>query len=453
MDIAVIGAGYVGLVSGTCLAEMGHRVVCLDINSAKIERLQKGELPIYEPGLHEMVERNVKEGRLFFTTDYARAIDHGLICLIAVDTPIGQGGKADLNFLLRAVTSIAENMSGYRILVNKSTVPVGTANLVRQTVEKVLEARRQDISFAVVSNPEFLKEGDAINDFMKPDRIILGIDDESAGEAMKELYAPFMLSHERLMIMDVASAEMVKYASNVMLATRISLMNELATVCEEVGADIDKVRRGMGADHRIGYKFLYAGAGFGGSCLPKDLVALQAQASAYGVATPLLAAVASVNAAQKQRLWEKITAYYKERGGASGRCFAILGLAFKPNTDDMREATSLVLIQQLLQGGATVRLYDPIAMEQAKRLLPDTPAISWCRNELDAAKGADAIVLVTEWKQFRFLDFAAIKDAMQGFAFFDGRNQYVPSRMAELGFDYFSIGRQPCIALTESYPG
>jgi UDPglucose 6-dehydrogenase len=446
MDIAIIGAGYVGLVTGTCLAEMGHHVVILDINAAKIEGLRHGVLPIYEPGLAEMLQRNVQCQRLSFTTDYSLAIAHGYICFIAVDTPPTPEGQADLTFITKAATALAEQLSEYRIIVNKSTVPVGTAATVQQTINTVLQKRNIHIEFDVVSNPEFLKEGDAIADCMKPDRVILGVDHPRAEAAMRELYAPFMLSHDRLLVMDTASAEMVKYAANVMLATRISLMNELAGICEDVGADIDKVRRGIGSDQRIGYKFLYPGIGFGGSCLPKDLAALRAQAAAHKRSTPLLDAVQAVNSTQKQCLWGKIVKYYGSAENIVGRNFAILGLAFKPNTDDMREAPSLVLIQQLLQAGATVQLYDPIAMEQAKRMLPDIPSITWCHNELAAAQNADAIILVTEWKQFRLLDFSAIKEAMLGTAFFDGRNQYSPERMAELGFDYFSIGRQPSYA-------
>lgn len=449
MDILVVGAGYVGLVAAICWAEMGHHVVCLDINQSKVERLRQCELPIYEPGLAELLTRNVLAKRLAFTTDIRAAVKHGNISFLAVDTPMGGGGASDLSFVLRAAASIAEHMTDYKIVVNKSTVPVGTAARVRQTMSQVLVARGVEIPFDVASNPEFLKEGDAVNDFMKPDRIVLGVDSERVAATLRDVYAPFMLSHERLLIMDVASAEMAKYAANVALATRISLMNELAILCEETGADIDKVRRAVGADHRIGYQFLYAGVGFGGSCLPKDLASLRVQGAACGVATPLLDAVDAVNTAQKRRLWDKIAGYYGDLGGVAGRCFAILGLAFKPNTDDMREAPSLVLIQQLLQAGTRVRLYDPVAMEQAKRLLPDTPAITWCDSEVDAASGADAVVLVTEWKQFRLLDFEALKRTMHGHAFFDGRNQYLPAKMAEYGFDYISIGRQPVYAAAE----
>lgn len=447
MDIAVIGAGYVGLVSGTCFAEMGHHVICLDINAIKIDMLKKGVLPIYEPGLEEMVRRNMAAGRLSFTTDYSIAVQKRSIFFLAVETPCSADGQADLSSLMRAVTSLAEEISDACIIINKSTVPVGTAALVRSQIQKILDKRNVNVAFSVASNPEFLKEGDAISDFLKPDRVILGVDDNETAQRLQELYAPFMWSQDRLMVMDTVSAEVIKYAANAMLACRISFMNELAAFSEMVGADIDKVRKGIGADQRIGFKFLYAGAGFGGSCLPKDLTALRAQFAALGLTTPLLDAVASVNAQQKRFLFEKIASYY---GTVDGRTFAILGLAFKPNTDDMRDASSLVVIQQLLQGGATVRLFDPVAMNEAKKLLPDTPAIQWCRDEMDAAKGSDAIVLMTEWKQFRLLNFSAIIETMRGKAFFDGRNQYHPEKMAELGFDYFSIGRRPTLSTAEA---
>lgn len=442
MNILIIGAGYVGLVTGTCLAEMGHHVICLDINKQKIDRLNHGEIPIYEPGLEEMVKRNVQSQRLSFTTDYALAVPQSRVIFIAVDTPIAEDGSANTTYVKNAADMIAAHMNDYKVIVNKSTVPVGTAQLVKDTIEKALSKQDKNIVFDVVSNPEFLKEGDAINDFMKPDRVVIGTNSESAAAIMKEIYSPFMLSHERLIIMDIVSAELTKYAANVALASRISLMNELSRLCEAAGADVDKVRKAIGADNRIGYKFLYAGAGFGGSCLPKDLSALRMQAKRWEIPTPLLDAVQEVNRTQKLELFRKIKQYFGS-GLLQGKTFAILGLSFKPNTDDMRDAPSLTVIKELLKEGAFVRLYDPIAMPNAKQLIPDHPNILWCKNEEEAADQVDAIVLITEWKQFRLLDFSKILHHMTGRAFFDGRNQYAPDKMAELGFDYISIGRRP----------
>lgn len=441
MEILIIGAGYVGLVTGTCLAEMGHHVICLDINPSKIALLQEGKVPIYEPGLEEIMKRNIASKRLSFTTDYAFAVPRSLLCFIAVETPLGENGQANLSAVLRASEMIAEQMNDYKVIINKSTVPLGTAQLVKERIQQKLSELGKSFAFDVVSNPEFLKEGCAINDFMKPDRVVIGVDNEKVALLMREVYSPFMLNHERLLVMDIASAEMTKYAANVMLATRISLMNELARLCEKGGADIDKVRKAIGADSRIGYKFLYPGIGFGGSCLPKDLSALRYQAETWGVETALLDAVERVNATQKQQLIHKILSYYPE--GIQNKVFGILGLSFKPDTDDMREASSLVLIKELLQREAKVRLFDPAAMANAKLLLPDHPAISWCEDEKSTAQGADALILATEWKQFRFLDFPLLKKSMRGHAFFDGRNQYVPEKMREFGFDYFSIGRSP----------
>lgn len=501
MDLLVIGTGYVGLVTGTCLAEMGHHVVCLDINQKKIDQLNSGVIPIYEPGLEEMVKRNMKAHRLHFTTDYASAVAAALICFIAVDTPMAADGHADLHSVRKVATSIAQHMDGYRIIVNKSTVPVGTANQVRQIVQSTLDERNVPFDFDVVCNPEFLKEGNAIQDCMKPDRVIIGTDSQRAAAIMKEIYSPFMLSHDRLMIMGIASAEVTKYAANAMLATRISFMNELAGFCELTGADINTVRKGIGSDQRIGYKFLYAGPGFGGSCLPKDIQALQGQARALGYEMSLVDAVAKVNERQKQVIGKKIIEYFLSQGrishnilrqvgqdimsdllsntrehyqidkargfeseddvidcpncprecekcglGMKGKTIGILGLSFKPDTDDMRESASLVLIEQMLQAGASLRLFDPAAMENAKKCLPDCPQIVWCEDEADAATGADALVVMTEWKQFRFLDFSLILSLMQGKAFFDSRNQYNPMEMAKRGFDYMSIGRSPVFA-------
>lgn len=449
MDILVIGTGYVGLVTGTCLAEMGHHVICLDINQEKINRLKRGIIPIYEPGLEEMVRRNVKAHRLHFTTDYAEAMASSSVCFIAVDTPITLQGIADLTSVRNVAISIAEHMTGYQVIVNKSTVPVGTADLVAQIIRTTLEQRDVSFDFDVVSNPEFLKEGNAINDFMKPDRVIIGSDKSSVIAMMKEIYSPFMLSHDRLIIMDVASAELTKYAANAMLATRISLMNELAGLCELTGADISKVRQGIGADKRIGYNFLYAGPGFGGSCLPKDIRALRGHADTLGYDTPIISAVETVNLRQKQVMGKKIFDYFSPQG-VQNKTIGILGLSFKPDTNDMREAPSLVLIRQLLQGGAKLRLFDPVAMETAKECITQTPSITWCEDELDLADGADAVALLTEWKQFRFLDFSLMLSRMQGRAFFDSRNQYDPVEMGKKGFDYISIGRAPIF--TEQLP-
>lgn len=449
MDLLVIGTGYVGLVSGTCLAEMGHHVTCLDINEDKISQLKRGHIPIYEPGLEEMVKRNVKSKRLKFSTQYAEAVANAKVCFITVDTPHLGNGEADLRFVHNVAVSIAQHMADYKIIVNKSTVPVGTANFVENIISETLKKRGVSIEFDVVSNPEFLKEGNAIQDFMKPDRVIIGTNSTHVAKVMQEIYSPFMLSHERLMIMDIASAEITKYAANAMLATRISFMNELAGLCEILGADVNKVRKGIGADNRIGYKFLYPGPGFGGSCLPKDISALRKQADHVAYDTPLIDAVAIVNDRQKQVIGRKVIQHFDKQEGLGGKTIAVLGLSFKPDTDDMREAPSLVLIQQLLQQQARLRLYDPVAMDNAKKMLPDHPDIMWCADELDAAQEADAIVLMTEWKQFRFLDFIKILQVMKGQAFFDGRNQYNPKEMVKRGFDYISIGQVPYYAAME----
>ena len=440
MNILIIGTGYVGLVSGACFAEMGHHVTCLDINKAKIDLLLTGTIPIYEPGLEELVKRNVKAQRLSFTTDYPHAISGATVCFIAVDTPISAEGHANMSFVKAVALSIGEHMNDYKIIVNKSTVPVGSADLVTQIISSALGKRNASIPFDVVANPEFLKEGNAVNDFMKPDRVIIGTDSQKAAGIMKEIYAPFMLSHDRLILMDPHSAEMTKYAANAMLATRISFMNELAGLCELTGADINKVRTGIGSDKRIGYSFLYPGPGFGGSCLPKDIRALRSHAHSLEYEMPLLTAVDTVNLRQKKVTGNKIINYISSRGGVAGKTIAILGLAFKPDTDDMREASSLTLIEQLTNANASVRLYDPAAMDNAKKLLPNTLSISWCIDEKNAAEGADAIVLMTEWKQFRFLDFSSLLEVMKGTAFFDARNQYNAQEMEKKGIDYISIG-------------
>lgn len=444
LHLLVIGTGYVGLVTGTCLAEMGHQVTCLDINQDKIDKLNRGVIPIYEPGLEEMFTRNRKAGRLHFTTDYSSAMALAHVCFIAVDTPTSPDGRANLQQVQRVATTLGEWMDGYKVIVSKSTVPVGTAQMIHDWIQAVLDKRGVEIPFDVVSNPEFLKEGNAVQDFMKPDRVIVGTHSPRALALLQEIYAPFMLNHDRLMVMDPASAEMTKYAANAMLATRISFMNELSGLCELTGADITKVRKGIGADNRIGYSFLYAGPGFGGPCLSKDIQALYAQGMAKDYEMPLIRAVDTVNRRQKLVIGNKIRAYFNN--DLKNLTIGILGLAFKPDTDDMREAASLILIEQLLEEGADLRLFDPAAMSNAKAMLGVQPGINWCENEIEVAEGADALVLMTEWKQFRFLDFPELLARMRGKAFFDGRNQYRPHEMGARGFDYISIGQASVFA-------
>lgn len=444
MRIVVVGSGYVGLVTGACFAEMGHHVTCLDIDAEKIKKLQDGIIPIYEPGLEEIVKRNTKAKRLEFTTNYAEAVKEALVCFLAVPTPHGEDDSCDLRYVLKAASQIAEVMNGYKVIVNKSTVPVRTAEKVKNTINETLEKRGISIAFDVVSNPEFLKEGDAINDFMKPDRIILGVENAQAEMIMRELYSPFNLNHDRILVMDLLSSEMTKYAANAMLATRISFVNELAGLCEIVGADITKIRKGIGLDKRIGTDFLYAGIGYGGSCFPKDIKALQKTGIEHDYHMPLVQAVNSVNERQKRILSKKIFDYFQNKGGIQGKTIAIWGLSFKPGTDDLREAPALLLIEELVKHAVTLRLFDPIAMDKAK-IHPDlvryTDQIIFCNDETEAALSADAIALVTEWKQFRFVDFAPILAKMKGNAFFDGRNQYHRDEMALKGFNYISIGQ------------
>lgn len=440
MKILMIGVGYVGLVSGTCFAEMGHHVVCLDINKEKIENLKNGIIPIYEPGLEEMIRRNAKSNRLTFTSDYAATVPDADVCFIAVDTPTGEKGNADTYRVEEVARSLGRYLQNYCVIATKSTVPVGTTGRVAVIIKKTLADRHAAIDFDVVSNPEFLKEGNAIQDFMKPDRVVIGVDSQRSSKIMKEIYSPFMLNHERLLVMDIASAELSKYAANAMLATRISFMNQMAVLCEKIGADVGSIRKAMGADERIGNKFLYPGAGYGGSCFPKDVRALIAQSEACGLELSILKAVQDVNQQQKKLMGSKLSSYFADRGGLKGKTIGILGLSFKPDTDDLREASSLVLIEELLAQGVSLRLFDPVAMPKAKTFLPD-PAIAWCQDELEAAENADALVLMTEWKQFRFLDFKALLAKMKGCAFFDGRNQYKPDEMGQKGFHYFSIGR------------
>ena len=440
MKITVVGTGYVGLVSGTCLADVGNDVLCLDVNAEKIRILNDGGIPIHEPGLDALVARNRAAGRLNFTTDVAKAVAHGGIIFIAVGTPPDEDGSADLQYVLAAARSIGKHMSDFKVVVDKSTVPVGTADKVQAAIADELKARGSSIEFSVVSNPEFLKEGAAIEDFMRPDRIVVGSTEPRAIEAMRQLYAPFQRNHERLIVMDVRSAEMTKYAANAMLATRISFMNELALLAEKLGADIELVRQGIGSDPRIGYHFLYAGCGYGGSCFPKDVQALIRTSDEAGQKLHLLNAVEAANEAQKHVLPKKIVKRFGE--DLSGRRFALWGLAFKPNTDDMREAPSRVLIEALLARGATVCAYDPVAMPEAQRIFGDDKRISYATTPQGALEGADALAIVTEWKEFRSPDFPTIKAALKAPVIFDGRNLYDPAHVRAAGLEYQAIGRK-----------
>jgi len=440
MKITVIGSGYVGLVSGACLAEVGNDVLCLDVDANKIRILNEGGIPIYEPGLEAMVQRNKAAGRLRFTTDIPEAVAHGNIQFIAVGTPPDEDGSADLKYVLAAAANIGRHMTGYKVVVDKSTVPVGTADKVREAIATTLAARGVNMDFSVVSNPEFLKEGAAIDDFMKPDRIVVGVSDDQAATLMRQLYAPFQRNHERLIVMDVRSAELTKYAANAMLATRISFMNELANLAEKLGADIELVRQGIGSDPRIGYHFLYPGCGYGGSCFPKDVQALVRTASAAGQGLKVLQAVEDANDAQKQVLVNKIVQHFGD--DLTGKTIALWGLAFKPNTDDMREAPSRVLIEELFKRGANVRAYDPVAMHETQRIYGTEARLSYADNPMDALAGADVLAIVTEWKEFRAPDFAAIKAKLKTPMIFDGRNLYDPAQVRAAGLDYFAIGRR-----------
>ena len=441
MKVTVVGTGYVGLVSGACLADMGNQVFCLDVDAAKVGALNEGRIPIYEPGLEPIVRRTREARRLVFSTDVAAAVAHGTLQLIAVGTPPAEDGSADLRNVLAAARSIGQHMDGYRVIATKSTVPVGTADKISLEVRDALQKRSKAIGFSVVSNPEFLKEGAAVEDFLRPDRIIIGSDDARATALLRELYAPFQRNHERLMLMGVRSAELAKYAANAMLATRISFMNELANLAEAIGADIEEVRRGIGADHRIGTHFLYPGAGFGGSCFPKDVKALRHSAEAAGRPLMVLDAVTRANEAQKHVLAGKI----KARFGANlaGLRFAVWGLAFKPNTDDMREAPSLTLIDDLLAAGAAICAYDPIAGEKARECFAGKKRVEIRNAARETLQGSDALAIVTEWAEFRSPDFQAMKALLRTPAIFDGRNLYDPGSMAALGFEYFPIGRRP----------
>ncbi len=439
MKITVIGTGYVGLVSGACLAELGNHVVCLDVDAEKIRVLKEGGLPIHEPGLLEIVRRNVTAGRLTFTTDMAAAVHHGTLQFLGVGTPPDENGSADLQYVLAAARTIGRHMTDYKVIVDKSTVPVGTADKVNAAVTAELAMRRVAVDFAVVSNPEFLKEGAAVEDFMRPDRIVVGADDERAVQLMRALYAPFVRNHDRLLVMDVRSAEFTKYAANCMLATRISLMNEFAMVAEKVGADIEAVRRGIGSDPRIGYDFLYAGTGYGGSCFPKDVTALIHTAEANNCDMQILRAVGAVNRRQKTVLVDKVVARFGP--DLTGRTFALWGLAFKPNTEDMRDAPSRVVIADLLRRGARVRAYDPVAGPEARRVLGELQGLEILDSAESALTGSDALLIVTEWKEFRSPDFDAIRTLLTQPLVYDGRNLYEPSEMKTVGIEYHCIGR------------
>jgi len=441
MNISVIGSGYVGLVSGACFAELGNKVTCVDINSVKIEKLNQGILPIFEPGLETMVLNNLKNKNLFFTTELDEALQNSEITFIAVGTPMGDDGSADLQYVLAVAKSIGESMKKKLIVVDKSTVPIGTADVVKATIQKELDLRGSDLQFDVVSNPEFLKEGDAISDFMKPDRVVIGADSEFAFKKMKDLYSPFLRSHDRLIMMDIRSAEMTKYAANAMLATKISFINEIANICEKVGADANQVRLGVGSDKRIGYSFIYPGAGYGGSCFPKDVKALTKIAKENGYKAQLITAVEDVNDAQKLVIVQKIVTHFGEE--LTGFTFGIWGLAFKPGTDDMREAPAIYVIKELVSRGAMIKAYDPKAMDEAKEhYLKGVPNINYVTSKYDALKDADALVLLTEWKAFRSPDFKVIKAQLKTPIIFDGRNQYSTLCLEERGFEYYQIGKK-----------
>jgi UDPglucose 6-dehydrogenase len=443
MRIAIFGTGYVGLVTGTCLAEVGHEIFCVDIDEAKVDGLNNGVVPIYEPGLEPMVQSNHEAGRLHFTTDAAHAMEHGELVFIAVGTPPDEDGSADLQYVLAVARTIGQHMERPTVVVDKSTVPVGTADKVRAAIAGELEKRGKVLEFDVVSNPEFLKEGEAVNDFLRPDRIVIGSDSESAIELMTRLYAPFNRNHDRMVVMDVRSAELTKYAANAMLATKISFMNEIANIAERVGADIESVRQGIGSDKRIGWHFIYPGAGYGGSCFPKDVQALARTAHSHGYQARLLDAVEGVNESQKGHLFELIQRHY-DRGedeGVRGKTFAVWGLSFKPNTDDMRAASSRRLLAQLWEAGARVQAYDPEATGEAKRIFGEREDLVLCDSALAALDGADALAVVTEWKQFRSPDFERMAATLSDRVVFDGRNLYTPSEVEEAGLAYYGIGR------------
>ncbi len=444
MKVTIFGTGYVGLVTGICLAEVGNDVVCVDIDQDKIDKLNQGIVPIYEPGLDSMVKENMAAGRVKFTTDIAEGVDHGVFQFIAVGTPPDEDGSADLQYVLQVAKSIAEHMNDYKVVVDKSTVPVGTADKVKDVIAQTQQQRGVEIDFDVVSNPEFLKEGAAIDDFMKPDRIVVGTDNPRTAELLKALYAPFNRSHERVIVMDVRSAELTKYAANAMLATKISFMNELSNLAERLGADIEQVRNGIGSDSRIGYSFIYPGCGYGGSCFPKDVKAMERTAEQVGYSAELLSAVENVNARQKQVLVNKIKQHYGD--DLHGKTFALWGLAFKPKTDDMREAPSRVILEALIDAGAAVKAYDPEAMDEARRIYGDKKGLQLVESQDQALEGANALVIVTEWKNFWSPDFDLLKEKLSDKVVFDGRNLYQPKMLEKQGIQYYAIGRGRAIS-------
>ena len=440
MRIAVIGTGYVGLVIGACFAEMGNDVICVDIDQGKIELLQQGQIPIYEPGLEELVRQNCQEQRLFFTTDLAHAVEKSLFCFIAVGTPQDKDGSADLSYVLEVARDIGRHINGYKVIVEKSTVPVGTAAKIQQIIQEELRARRVEYEFDIVSNPEFLKEGTAIDDFMKPDRIVVGCDNVRTAELMKELYAPFVRTHRPIILMDVVSAELTKYAANAFLATKISFINEIANLCERVGANVTHIRKGIGSDQRIGNQFLFPGVGYGGSCFPKDMQALIKTAKNYNYQPRLLDAVEAINQDQRQIFADQVLDYFNR--DLKGKTLACWGLSFKPLTGDMREAPSLTIVSHLIEHQAQIQAYDPKAMPFAKQILGDNQAISFAPSCYEALKGVDGLMIITEWTIFREPDFERMKGLMKAPVIFDGRNLYDPNKMKKLGFTYFSIGRE-----------
>jgi UDPglucose 6-dehydrogenase len=439
MDVAFHGTGYVGLVTGACIADTGSHVMCVDIDADKVARLQQGKIPIYEPGLEDIVRRNVANGRLQFTTDVAEAIRFSQLQFVAVGTPPDEDGSADMQYVLAVANSIGTEMDDYKVIVNKSTVPVGTADRVRDVVKARLAERNSDIPFDVVSNPEFLKEGSAVIDFMKPERIIIGTDSVRAEEQIRALYEPFNRNHEKIILMDVRSAELTKYAANALLATKISFMNELAGLAERLGADIEQIRVGIGSDPRIGYEFIYPGCGFGGSCFPKDVRALSQSAAEVGYQTELIEAVERVNNRQKEVVFRKLAEHFGN--DLAGKTVALWGLAFKPNTDDMREAPSRTFMEAAWEAGLTVQAYDPVAGDETRRIYGERPDLVICDSAERALEGAAALVVVTEWREFRSPDFAVIKAALDSPVIIDGRNIYDPSQLQELGFSYYAIGR------------
>ncbi|HEY0802557.1 MAG TPA: UDP-glucose/GDP-mannose dehydrogenase family protein [Steroidobacteraceae bacterium] len=438
MRITIFGSGYVGLVTGACLADAGNEVLCVDVDERKTAMLQRGEVPIHEPGLEVLIRRGADAGRLRFTTNAKEGVDHGLFQLIAVGTPPDEDGSADLRYVLAVARTIGDHMNNYKVVVTKSTVPVGTADKVRGAVRESLTKRKAVVEFDMASNPEFLKEGAAIEDFMKPDRVVVGTDSDRAADLLRSLYEPFTRNRERMIVMDVRSAELTKYAANAMLATKISFMNQLANLAERFGADIESVRVGLGSDPRIGYAFIYPGVGYGGSCFPKDVQALQRSAQEVGYDASILAAVESVNNRQKQVLFNKIKAHF---GDLRGKTFGVWGLAFKPNTDDMREAASRVLMESLWTAGAKVRAFDPVAMPECRRIYGERADLTLCKSGPEALQGADALAIVTEWREFRSPDFEHIKRELRTPVIFDGRNLYDPEQMAAAGFSYYAIGR------------